>query len=77
MEVIIWYKHLLLFHWVFLECFGKNFNDNFFRYRSWFEDFFICRLVMEVRFFESTERTHYTCYWGPFESKVHKHFSRC
>ena len=36
---IIWYKYLLLFDRVFSELFGRNYNKQFFRYRSWFETF--------------------------------------
>jgi len=36
---IIWYKYLLLFDRAFSELFGRNFNKQFFRYRSWFETF--------------------------------------
>jgi len=38
-KIIIWYKYLLLFNRVFPELFGRNFNSQFFRYRSWFEAF--------------------------------------
>jgi len=38
---IIWYKYFLLFHRVFSELFGRNFNSQFFGYRSRFEAFFL------------------------------------
>jgi len=37
--VIIWYKYLFLFDRVFSGLFGRNFNPQFFRYRSWLEAF--------------------------------------
>jgi len=41
-KIIIWCKKLSfgIFGRVFSELFGRNFNPQFFRYRSWFEAFF-------------------------------------
>jgi len=39
LTIIIWYKCLHLFDRVFSELFGRNFNPQFFRYRSLFEAF--------------------------------------
>jgi len=48
LKIIIWHKRLslgitilLLFDKVFSERFGRNFNSNFFRHRSWFEAFYL------------------------------------
>jgi len=37
--MFIWYNYSLLFDKVFSELFGRNFNSQFFRSRSWFETF--------------------------------------
>jgi len=65
---------LLLFDRVFSELYGRNFNPQFFRYRSWFEAFLYLIIgdgggvALKVRYLHIT-----LALWVPFESKVLGH----
>ena len=80
LKIIIWYikqAYLFLFGRVFSELFGRNFNTQFFWYRSCFEAFFICSMEMVVGRFERTVAyLHITvAVGGLFDSIVHEHYN--
>jgi len=84
---------LLLFNRAFSELFGRNFNPQFFRYRSWFEAFLYLLLgdgggaPLEMWYLHITiavggpvkaRYLHITiAVGGLFESKVVTHYSCC
>jgi len=80
---------LLLFHRVFSELFGRNFNPQIFRYSSWFEAFLYLLIgdgggaALQGRYLHITvavgalltaQYLHITtALWVPFESKLLAH----
>jgi len=68
----------LLFDRIFSELFGRNFNPQFFRYRSWFEVFLYLLIGDVGGVAVKGQYLHITVVvGGPFESIVLAHYNCC